>query len=237
MVKLDPRRAIRKYDHTYPTGKKHLFRVRHKTSDTDILNQVDDYFRHVSDFTGDTVLDIGGHIGGFTVGAILHGASKVYTVEPTPTALDVLEKNIAGFEDKVTLYEGAVVGHRQSPTVTLLINKGLATGRNSTDVFGTYTILKKNQIRHKVKAIDARKLYGYVRPTVIKLDCEGAEYDILLNGPDIPNSVHTVIMELHHRGHSDNERGQIEFLFRGWEAVKPDSDIMESSEHIYVYRR
>jgi FkbM family methyltransferase len=65
------------------------------------------------------VIDVGAHMGAFTLYAALEGASRVYSYEPDPKLFSVLQRNIAAnrLEQRVKAWQAAVVGSAV-PTVT-----------------------------------------------------------------------------------------------------------------------
>lgn len=132
--------------------------------------------------------DIGGHIGCFTIPALLSGAT-VKTFEPDVSSFKLLSANVAlnGLCKKADLNNfavGAVDG-----TVPFYVNKKKNKGANSL-------ICKKGRDIVVVQKMAFQPLLDEYRPTAIKIDCEGAEYEIVRSIKGMP-SVSLVVMELH----------------------------------------
>ncbi len=141
---------------------------------------------------GDIVVDIGAHIGGYSVKAAKQCA-KVIAYEASPSNYELLVKNLAinGCHN-VKAYNAAVAS--KNGTVKLFLDpKGTALNSiyhapssgekitvNSVNLHTVFT-------RNKLKMID-----------VLKLDVEGAEYDILLHAraADL-RKIRTIVMEYH----------------------------------------
>lgn len=77
-----------------------------------LLTQVYDN-EHVHVRSGDTILDLGAHLGTFTDYALHHGAGKVIAFEPEPTNVECLRKTFAEEiqAGKVIIVEAAVSDH------------------------------------------------------------------------------------------------------------------------------
>lgn len=135
---------------------------------------------------GATVLDIGGHIGTFTTWAVGQGAGKVVAYEPEPDNFRMLSLNTAGMP--VELNNKAVT--RDGRDVALHVKTSGHTGGHSI-IFNGPT--RQDLIVPSDRFID---IVNRVQPVVIKMDCEGAEYEFDL--PEtLPDSVRYVTMEIH----------------------------------------
>ena len=137
----------------------------------------------------DTVVDIGGHIGSFTVKAASQAINgKVYTFEPFPSTYTVLKKNTENLQN-VQVQQTAVSG--SSGTQELFFsssnpaeNSLLRRTDNSIEV--PLVTLQEAFNMHHIKTVD-----------LLKVDCEGAEYDILFNAGDSLSIVQKMVMEVH----------------------------------------
>ena len=122
------------------------------------------------------VLDIGACVGAFTLWAARRaGAGRVIAVEPTPSLAAVLRANIErngiGF---ATVREEAVGGHRRRAPLF---------GRGPGAMNTLYTSDHYGSTFHSIGSVDVVTLddllEGIERCDLLKLDCEGAEYEIL----------------------------------------------------------
>lgn len=157
---------------------------------------------------GNIVVDIGAHIGGYAVYAAKLGA-RVIAYEPMPKTYELLVKNL----------ELNRCGNVRAYNAALSSSTGIIT--LNTDADGTIltSIYHDASFPHKV-AVPSVSLHEAFRRNklkhvdVLKLDVEGAEYDILLNAqPADLRKVQTIIMEFHdHLSHGHNRHELTKFL-------------------------
>lgn len=142
------------------------------------------------------VVDIGANVGFFTLYILsrLHGA-KVFSYEPIPTNFRQLERNlqlnsglcVTCFQKAVAGQSGYIPLHCDSGngyTTTASINEG---GSNT----GTITV-------EAVSLLDVFRENGLERCDLLKMDCEGAEFEILYNCPrKIMDQIGNIVIEVH----------------------------------------
>ncbi len=150
------------------------FKVRDDTWDENIVNEVvlgNPYSVLLEQLgPGDVCLDIGAHIGVFTILAASHG-TRVYAFEPVPSNYALLAENIAlnGLEDHVTAIHAAVwssVGEK--PIVVLPDNTGGGVLIGAGDSVPVNCVTLSDFLRRE----NLRHCRG------MKMDCEGSEYEI-----------------------------------------------------------
>jgi FkbM family methyltransferase len=194
-------------------------------TDKYIIEQTPKEYRCIANsLPGSKVLDIGAHIGCFSLMALQLGASQVVSVEPVPVSAMHLRRNLASAREKsiAIVIEAAVVGGDEE-TVTL---RWLNTTWRSQPPKDQRTEWRGRKYQfataRTVRFVDLLEVY---KPNVIKLDCEGAEYDILQSVDAMPDSVHTFTAEWHSFTPDAPERYQdcINRLF-SW-GFKPDNEI------------
>ena len=126
------------------------------------------------------VIDIGGYVGETAVYFCNRGASHVYVFEPAYKQRYIMLNALFNhMEDRITSYKAAVAHKRE----TVLIN-------NTKDSFGftSFEELKEVSSDNETVGCDVvafadiakEKLEG-IENAVLKIDCEGGEYDILMN--------------------------------------------------------
>jgi FkbM family methyltransferase len=134
------------------------------------------------------VIDIGANIGVFSLYAAQCGAKKIYAYEPNSTAYSVLLRNIADnkLEDIIIPYRFAVSGS-DDETVNIPLCSSpynqMVRGNTNEDYEEVSTItLETILIQNKIDFVD-----------LLKMDCEGAEYEIIFG---LKVSIFSKLMEI-----------------------------------------
>ena len=172
------------------------FRARAGGSDAGIINEVwlKNRYTPAGDEIqeGDVVVDIGAHIGAFSIlAAISAKGVKVYSYEPFPQNFNMLTHNIAlnGLEN-VKPISAAIASTRAKRTLSVDTRDSVAhtlipSGQDCIDVdcLTPTDIFEANDI----------EMCGF-----LKMDCEGAEYEILFNTPrEIFARIRRIALEYH----------------------------------------
>ncbi|HVF47854.1 MAG TPA: FkbM family methyltransferase [Pyrinomonadaceae bacterium] len=145
---------------------------------------------------GETFLDIGAHIGLFSVVAAkkVGETGRVIAFEPTPSTRDVMKQvlHVNGFEDFVEVRSEAVARERAT---TMFYDSGDEIPVVNSLVRGENT---RNEFEVQVVSLDEFVTEHDVKPDCIKVDVEGSELDLLIGAektlaefrPQILLSVH-----------------------------------------------
>jgi FkbM family methyltransferase len=137
------------------------------------------------------VVDVGAFIGDSSIYFALRGASRVIAIEPHPEAYKVMVENIRlnGLEDVITPINA---GLSSKPGVICIKNVDVE------GTFGTYHGL--SECDTAVPAITLADLidkYDVSRDVVLKMDCEGCEYDVILNDYEHVKLFNEIAFEYH----------------------------------------
>jgi FkbM family methyltransferase len=171
---------------------KNGFKVYLSSHPEDIVTAVVVFCKHDygTDFAGKNIIDIGANIGTFSLFAALEGAKKVVAIEPAREAYETFERSISAnsLQDVVLPVAAAVTRHDGNkvhfPTQSSPNNT--AAKKEHSIAVNTISLATLIQI-HFTAPID-----------LLKIDCEGGEYDILYNTPDNTlKQVKQIRMELH----------------------------------------
>jgi len=165
-----------------------------------------------------TILDIGAFIGDTSIYFAINGAKKVLAYEPSPNNFRCLSKNvelnnmknkivpqnmgIGGREGEYILYENEIVG-------------GISSSINVTE----------HSKPVKIKVVDISKLLENV--DIVKIDCEGCEYEVLermIETNAFPRE--GIIGEFHSVGGYEIEP----FIKKFSESTKASYKVLEDSE-------
>lgn len=121
-------------------------------------------------------LDIGANVGVDTLAANLR-TTNVYAVEPDREIYEGLCKNVGLNNADVTLFN---IAAWESDTVLDLFSKGRGSDAPRTAQIGASTkSLGENNTQVKARSIASLVKEGMPAPDVIKVDVEGAEYQVL----------------------------------------------------------
>jgi FkbM family methyltransferase len=148
---------------------------------------------------GDSAIDVGGHIGFFTMhmAAAVGPDGRVYAFEPFDANADLLERSIAenGFADRIRFQRAAVGAAPGAATLTFpaeTLNSGGAYLLRD----GTAPLAGNQKQTVPVVALDALELRRPVR--FIKMDVEGAEPLVIRGAERLLRADRPVILsELH----------------------------------------
>ncbi len=125
---------------------------------------------------GKTVIDIGANVGDTAIYFALNGARHVYSFEPYLYPYRLAVRNIRGnsLQGKVTLINAGVGGSADS-SVTIDNEKSKS-----------YTILRPSRkgVRTRMLSLNTVAERYCKGESVLKIDCEGGEYDIILNASE-----------------------------------------------------
>ncbi len=142
---------------------------------------------------GSTLIDIGANIGSFSVFALSrYPGARVVAFEPDPVNFRHLEANAALAGGRLVPVQAAVAGTAGELTFR----------REAGDKVSTSGSLKRSQgVEFKVAATtlaDVFSQFGIETCGLLKMDCEGAEYDILYGVPDdVLARIRQMVIEVH----------------------------------------
>ncbi len=140
------------------------------------------------------VVDVGAHIGSFSI-SVARSAYKVLAFEPEPTNYQMLKKNVElNHLENISIFEMAISGISGYQDIYTY------QGGSSAD----YSLYKSETMNVKTGRIptisveDIIRREGLHRIDVLKLDCEGAEHDILGNmSLETAAKIMGITMEMH----------------------------------------
>jgi FkbM family methyltransferase len=164
---------------------------------------------------GDTVLDLGANIGSFSIAAAILGAKKIVAVEPCPDSITLLEHNLETnkelFSEPVTIFRGGIMGNGESKAPLYLSNDPHGSGGHTLNLPES-----ENPESHKSVEVAVTSLDELIKNTIgdgivdfLKLDIEGAEYEVLMTCQSLPR-IRQISLEWH-RG-PVNFAGLLKFL-------------------------
>jgi FkbM family methyltransferase len=142
--------------------------------------------------SGCTVIDVGASIGDSAIYFAESGAVRVLAIEPFPTTYNKLLENIQinGYQNLITPINALVSG-----------SKGTLKIDDKVDATGSLRAADVSE-GVSVESIALRDLLGYVKgDVVLKMDCEGCEYDVFKEATQQEMATFKeIFLEFHHGG-------------------------------------
>ncbi len=182
----------------------------------------------------DIVIDIGANVGAFSIyAANLAKKGKVYAFEPEEKNFKLLEENIgANNLSNIKIFKLGVAGRKKKtklfiskmPTSHSIYIPSKASGKSLTTQFITLKqIFKENKIN---------------RCNFLKIDCEGAEYDILFNCPkEVLKKIEKIAMEFHDFDKKHNHLRLKQYLLKNaFRTIVSDEKPLERVGMLYAVR-
>jgi FkbM family methyltransferase len=143
-----------------------------------------------------TIVDVGANIGLFSIWAATRcEGGRVIAVEPSPRMADFLRKNAARNRKSVTVIQAACGGAQ---------GKGALYTPYGDEARNTLNTLDSSVPARALADVEILTLEELFKRSDIetcdflKLDCEGSEYDIVLNSPPrVLEKIHQIALEYH----------------------------------------
>lgn len=140
---------------------------------------------------GRSVIDIGANIGTFSMFAASLGASKVVAVEPVSSTYNKLIDNVKRANaETIVMTQQAVVLDEDEKVVKIGLNNNCGHNSLYQATLGAETVSSVS-LKSLLNMVDGDDVF-------LKMDCEGAEYDILMHASsDDMKRISTVALEVH----------------------------------------
>jgi len=232
-------------------GEEYVFRngIRIKTNDAVSAATIAVIFikKDYGDIPDNSVIiDIGANIGVFSIFAAVPENNKVYSYEPMPENFNLLKENIqsnnlgnkifpfnSGVSSKKEtrkLYLGDSPFHSFLPAKESPFNVLYGATKSPAQAFSQINCLSLKDI------FDANSISVC---HLLKMDCEGAEYEILYNAPDeCFKKIKEIRLEYHNHESSQNNNGEClkNFLEKKGFTVKKFKKGSQYQGDLWMYR-
>jgi len=181
-----------------------------------------------------SVVDIGCATGDFGLFAANRNCSEYIGVDPVKNSLELAEKNFS-LNERVKHYSlvcAAVVGHKRE----------IFTSKDESKVSSLHLAASENSFSDS--QVDTLLLVEIVKRTkngfidILKMDCEGMEFEIILESdPIVFQSIGSITMEVHLASSSDTRcRQLIEFLVQvGYQVAYVESPVHRTLGYLYAH--
>ncbi len=186
-------------------------KCRKNTYDSYVVNEIQRSYGMLN-VKGKTVFDVGANIGAFTVWASKQGAGLVVAFEPEPYNFEMLQTNVFKLKGNYATHKIALTTGDDSSVELWIAPSGKNPGNSSLTP-------RRGRIPVKVSTGNFYYMLEQYRPEVIKMDVEGAEFDLLEYG--LPDYVKQIAMEIHLNDNIlfSNASGLLA-QFKDWECIK-----------------
>lgn len=187
------------FDFTEPsTGLK--FRLRAGTSDREVIREAieDNVYRLISDPSPGVIVDIGANIGAFTLfAAKMFPNKRIFAYEPEPDNRSCLESNVMmnRLIGRVSIRGIAVAGVRGTQTITQQQGNSRL---DSTPQDVSQSSQSAARINCESVTLEDVLADNFIDEcSLLKLDAEGSEFDILNAPPRVLRKFERLAMETH----------------------------------------
>lgn len=145
------------------------------------------------------VIDIGANIGDTAIYFALNGAKHVYAFEPYPYSYNLAIKNIKlnGLQKKITLLNEGCSGKYKEIKIDI---KYQNLWGSDLKVFNKGNVIKITTLKDIIKRFNIRN------SAILKVDCEGCEYGVLLNASNFDLRKFKQIQIEYHYGYLNLKR-------------------------------
>lgn len=154
------------------------------------------------------------------------GAKKVIALEPFPKNFEIAQKNIAlnGFTDKIELLNAGCCGGESSKDMVLDVSaKGVYCQTIQSGSGSNIHFYSLGELVDK---------YSANSPAVLKLDCEGCEYDIILSNDRTVLDKFSHIQVEYHYGYEDLKK---HLISAGFEVSHTDPKVDNGMQLGWIY--
>lgn len=176
----------------------------------------------------DIVYDLGANFGVYTMLAVNNGVKQVYAFEPTPNNVNCLKETFK-FDNNVTIFDKAIGGENKK---LKFFTQKHSVGNSMHDNGG---------IPIEVDCINLENFINtnqLLKPTIIKCDIEGSEYDFIESCTDeFFEGVHTLIFEFHNNNDNKVWNPTKRLLNLGYSIKMNKGNYIDSSMSTFVARK
>jgi FkbM family methyltransferase len=183
---------------------------------------------------GWTIVDIGAGIGDFSLYAALgHPQNRVYAFEPFPESFALLEENLRiNQAGNVQAFPEAIAEDTGTLVLDMSSGEPLQFSTEGSAASGETLAVASLSLAEAFQRLELEQCH------VLKIDCEGAEYGILLNTPDSTlDLIEHMVMEYHEGVTPYNHGDLVEFLgSRGFHVQTWPNPVHAHLGFLHAYR-
>jgi FkbM family methyltransferase len=181
-----------------------MLKFRENTIDSYIFHKIvhQNEYMLPEDLSNKIAIDIGSHIGSFSIACMLRNIEKVYAFEANKNSYEIAKYNIEKTGDNGEINHLAVWSESDTELsfTEVEFNTGMSKVENCNNENKVKTISLDDILKDIDKEID-----------ILKIDCEGAEYPILYKCKNL-NKIKNLAGEYHNIDEIYNGENLIKFL-------------------------
>ncbi len=184
-----------------------------------------------------TIIDIGAGIGDFSIFAAAgRPQTWVYAFEPFPDSYKLLAKNLAVNDIKnVEAFKEAVWSEVGELVLDVSGEEPLQVSSHEEEV----RQIEETENTVNVPAVPLSVVFnrhGIEQVDLMKLDCEGAEYEILMAAPQaVLNRIHRIVMEYHNLDDQHDRKAIADFLIKmGYQVSWHENYVHDNIGYLYA---
>lgn len=207
-----------------PDGNKILFRIEDRGIIREFFGM--NVYDEIKTPKKGIILDIGGHIGLFSItfSKKIGKEGKIYAFEPFRDSYNLFKKNLIINDFRgVKLYNNAI--SEKKGKMRLYLHKYSAANSLNAES-DNYVIIESETLINFVKREKIKRI------ELIKLDVEGAEYEIIKNSKEVLKNTDAIILELHPDILSKKQINEVEMILK---KLKFKRKVIYKSEPLMIY--
>jgi FkbM family methyltransferase len=168
-------------------------RIYYRENSSDLYAYLENQYKLPDLTREDVMMDVGANMGDIPL-RFANRVGKIYSYEPIPETFEILKMNVdVNGYDNCEISNSAISAN--NGTLTMYLNDAAKCCHVTASM---YKRRVKTQIEVTVPAISFSEEVRRIKPTIIKMDIEGAEIDILNNVEDsVFDGVRIFYVELH----------------------------------------
>jgi FkbM family methyltransferase len=198
-VVYDLSKDIIKFDFWEPNSKRRLVIFENGLKNGEVFPIFFDKAYYDLPVGGKTVVDIGANIGDSSIYFALQGAIKVIGLEPFPKSYESAIRNVQinNLSNKITIKLAACSKYHGITNISSDVN-------SNVDSYMVHSNSKEGNAL-QVPLITLSDLISEynIKGDILKIDCEGCEYDIILSASEVILSKFSYIQIEYHRGYKN----------------------------------